>query len=510
MTQIDTSSPVRVEHVTKDFAAVRALDDVTLALRPGEVHGLVGENGAGKSTLMKILAGVEQPTSGTIYVADEPVLLKHPIDAQRRGIVMIYQELNLVEALSVADNIALGRERLMLWRIVNRRATERQARELLASLDCGHIDPRASVRSLSIANRQMVEIAKALSYRARVLIMDEPTAVLTRRETEVLFRVVRRLRESGVTIIYISHLLPEVLGICDRITVMRDGRIVETLDEERTKRTTERELAGPMVGRTMSEHFPPRARSADPITALEVLKLEVPGRVRDVSFEVRRGEILGFAGLIGAGRTELAEAVSGLRPRSSGTIRIDGRAVEIDNPRAALRAGIAYLSEDRKGTGLTLGMGVAENVTLPSLRQFARPLIDRRAEDRVVAEHVRNLRIRVSRPRQFIDTLSGGNQQKVALAKWLETRPKVLILDEPTRGVDIGAKEEIYHLVHRLAREGMACMFISSELNEVLGMCHRIAVMRRGRLMTILDGASATEKAVMNIAAGVESQLVHP
>ena len=509
MTQIDTLSAVRVEHLTKDFAAVRALDDVTLELRAGEAHGIVGENGAGKSTLMKILSGVEQPSAGRIFVADQSVELKHPIDAQRLGIVMIHQELNLVDELSIADNIALGRERRKLGLFVDRAAAERQARQLLESLDCRHLHPRARVRSLSIANQQMVEIAKALSYNARVLIMDEPTAVLTRRETEALFRTVRRLRQSGVTIVYISHLLPEVLGICDRITVMRDGRVVETLDPQRTQAATERELAGLMVGRTMSEHFPPRDRPADPTLALEVRNLSVAGTlVSDVSFDLKRGEILGLAGLIGAGRTEMAEAIAGLRSVASGSIFVDGQRAHLNKPRDALRAGIAYLPEDRKGTGLTLGMGVAENITLPSLRRFARPILNYRAENRIAAQHIASLRIRVSRPRHLIDTLSGGNQQKVAIAKWLETRPKVLILDEPTRGVDIGAKEEIYQLIHKLAREGMACLFISSELNEVLGMCHRIAVMRRGKLMATLDGASATEQAVMNIAAGVEGQPV--
>ena len=498
----DRDLAVSLRSLVKTYPpATRALADVSLDLRAGEIHGLVGENGAGKSTLSKILSGIERPTSGRISIGGRGVHLNHPIDAQNLGIVMIHQEMNLVDELSAADNVFLGRERRRFG-LVDRRATERIAGDLLYSLH-SHVSPRARVGTLSIAQQQAVEIAKALSYQARVLIMDEPTAVLTRHETEALFRVVRKLREGGVTIVYISHLLPEVLGLCDRVTVMRDGRIVATLDEERVKRTTERELAGLMVGRAMSEHFPKRSPASDEVV-LRVNNVSVPGRVRDVSFELRRGEILGFAGLIGAGRTELGEAIAGLRKRTSGDISINDRPTHIGSPPDAVRAGIAYLSEDRKGAGLTLGMGVAENVTLPTLRDFATMgFVRRRVETEATREHISNLRIKLSRPRQPIDTLSGGNQQKVAIAKWLEARPKVLILDEPTRGVDVGAKEEIYQLIHRLAGEGLACMFISSELNEVLGMCHRIAVMRNGKLVETIDGSSASEQQLMQAAAGV-------
>lgn len=501
----DTSSKtsaLEAESLSKEFPGVRALDAVSLLIRAGEVHGIVGENGAGKSTLMKIFSGLYSPSGGTVRVSDRAVELKHPIDAQRLGIVMIHQELNLVDELSVADNIFLGRERVKLG-FVNRRATRTKSAELLQSLRCG-VDPSVKVKTLSVAQKQMVEIAKALSYDARVLIMDEPTAVLTRRETEALFDVIRRLKADGVAVVYISHILPEVIALCDRITVMRDGKVVTTLEPARAKAVTERELASLMVGRPMADHFPPRAAHGEQ-TVLEVRNLSVPGKVIDASFEVRRGEILGFAGLIGAGRTELAEAITGLRRKSSGVILIDGREVRIDGPRDAVRAGIAYLSEDRKGTGLTLGMGIAENTTMVSLKRYCRPWIDRRAEDAATERHVRALRIKAPRLRAKIDTLSGGNQQKVALAKWLEIAPKVLIVDEPTRGVDIGAKEQIYALIQSLTEQGMATILISSELNEVLGMCDRIAVMRNGRIAAIVDAASATEDSLMFYAAGVES-----
>ena len=492
---------VIVEHLCKRFGPVRALDDVSLDLRPGEVHAIVGENGAGKSTLMKILSGVEVPDEGRIVIGGCPVNLRHPVDAQRRGISMIHQELNLVDDLSVADNIFLGREPSIFgW--VRRGSTMDAATKLLRLVECD-VPPTAKVKSLSVAERQMVEIAKAISGNASVLIMDEPTAVLSRREVTALFRLIQRLKNADVAVVYISHILSEVLEICDRVTIMRDGSVVETIDSAPAYLLGERGLASRMVGRPMADHFPQRLPPQQEV-ALFVRGLSVPGKVFDVSFDVHEGEILGFAGLVGAGRTEMAEAICGLRPHRCEELLIDGQPVRIRNVKDAVRHGLAYLSEDRKGTGLTLGMSIMQNTTLISLKRYARPLINRRAETAATQRLVDDLHIKVGSIDDPVSSLSGGNQQKVALAKWLEVRPRVLIIDEPTRGVDIGAKEQIYQLIKQLTRQGMACILISSELNEVIGLSHRVAVMRGGHIAAVLDASIATEETIMHYAAGVE------
>jgi ribose transport system ATP-binding protein len=505
-----TRSALSVKGLVKQFGPVRALDGVDLEFSAGEVHGLVGENGAGKSTFMKILAGVETPTAGSIAVGGVPVRIHNVPEAMKLGIVMIHQELNLVDGLSVAENIFLGREpaRFGPLGVVDRRRAESDAAAILERI--GHfLDPRRPVGRLSIADKQMVEIAKALSCNAGILIMDEPTAALTEREAETLARLIDQLRASGVTIIFISHILPQVLKVSDRITVLRDGKIVTTLGSKQVKSTGERELAGLMVGRPMAEHFPPR-RPAGERTVFEVEGFSVPGAAHNVTFSVRAGEIFGLAGLIGSGRTETAEAITGLRPSSSGAIRLNGRAAAVRAPSDAVRLGIAYLPEDRKDAGLTLNMDVADNITMVSLARYARILLRRTGQERAAAGYVQRMRIRAGALGDPVSTLSGGNQQKVLLAKWLETAPKVLIVDEPTRGVDIGAKEEIYHLLQELAAQGMACIMISSEMNELLGMCHRIGVMRQGRLATILDGAAATEQDIIHAASldGAENPKV--
>jgi ABC-type sugar transport system ATPase subunit len=491
---------VTVEKLSKHFGPVQALDGVTLALRRGEVHGIVGENGAGKSTFMKILAGVEVPDSGTVRVQGEPVRFHGVLDSQRHGIAMIHQELNLVDGLTAAENIFLGREPVRgIFGIVDRRRAEAEAGRLLARM--GHaLDPSRPVAALSIADKQMVEIAKALSCDAAILIMDEPTAALTEREAARLEELIQQLRSEGRTIVFISHILPQVLRASDRITVLRDGKVVTTLDEGQVQAITERELASLMVGRAMAEHFPQRQPPQSRVV-LEVTDLEVPGGARNVSFKVHAGEIFGLGGLIGAGRTETAEALAGLRRRTGGTVLLNGQPVEFRGPAGATRLGIAYLPEDRKDAGLTLNMDVADNITLPSLSRHSRVLLRRREQERVAQSYVERMRIRIASLANAVATLSGGNQQKVLLAKWIETSPKVLIVDEPTRGVDIGAKEEIYHLLRELAASGMACLMISSEINELLGMCHRIGVMREGRLVCILDGAGTTEEEVIHAAS---------
>ncbi len=489
-----------MERLSKHFGPVRALDEVTLDFHRGEVHGLIGENGAGKSTVMHLLTGLLEPTAGTIRFEGRPVRLRGPAEAQRLGIAMVHQELNRVEALSVAANLFLGREPTRFGRIDHRRS-EREARALLGRIGCT-VDPRATVKRLSIAERQMVEIARALSLDARVLILDEPTAVLTQRETAGLFDLIGRLKAAGTTIIYISHRLPEVRRLCDRITVLRDGRLVTTLAGEERRAADERQLANLMVGRPPGEHFPERPRVDGPVV-LEVDRLCSPGAVQEVSFSVRAGEILGFAGLVGAGRTELGEAIAGLREVGGGRVIVEGEPLPTNDPRAAVGRGVAYLSEDRRGRGLVLGMSIAANITLASLGRHGALRLDREAERRATARRVEQLNIKLGSPTDPVRTLSGGNQQKVVLAKWLETEPRVLILDEPTRGVDVGAKEEIYRLIRDLAAAGLACVLISSEMNELIGLAHRIAAMRGGRLVATLDGPTATERQIMAHAAGV-------
>jgi ribose transport system ATP-binding protein len=491
---------IAVRDLTMDFPGVRALDGVSLDLRQGEVHGLIGENGAGKSTLMKILAGLHQPTAGALSMAGEPVVLRGPADATARGVAMIHQELNLVSTLTVAENIVLGRERTRCG-LIRRRESRGIAEAALARLG-GGIDPALPVRRLAVAQQQIVEIARALACDARVLIMDEPTAVLSRKEAALLFDLIGQLKRDGVTVIYISHLLPEVLRVCDRITVLRDGQHVVTLDEAQSAKASEHQLAALMVGRPMANHFPPRGEPEPPVV-LRVQDLCSDRSVREVSFTVRRGEILGFAGLIGAGRTELAEAIVGLRPRDRGSVLLDGEPVRIARLADAVQRGIVYLPEDRKEAGLVLEMDVVQNTTLAALGRLPGLLLNRRVEEAVTRRHVERLGTRVGRLSDPVSTLSGGNQQKIALAKWLELKPRVLIVDEPTRGVDIGAKEQIYRLLHELAARGMACVMISSEINELRGVCHRIAVMRRGRLVATLDGPAATEEQIMAHAAGV-------
>ena len=505
MSTATADSILSVEGLTRDFGPVRALDDVSLSFRRGEVHGIIGENGAGKSTLMKIISGLYQPTAGRMVYRGEPVSVNDPAHALEMGIAMVHQELNLVDELSVADNVYLGRE-ITRAGLVNRSETRRRALEHLSRLGA-RIDPAARLGDLSIAQQQMVEIAKALSCDASVVIMDEPTAVLAKPEAEKLFALVRGLSERSVTVLYISHRLEEVLRICDRITVLRDGELVCTLEREGLGEgdVAEAKLASHMVGRRLEDHFPPISEPGAE-TMLSVAGLSVPGRVEDVSFEARAGEILGFAGLVGAGRTETAEAVAGLRRRSAGRVLVEGRPVPVDDPRAAVRRGVAYLPEDRRGRGLIMGRSVVENTTIASLDRYANPLLSKEREREATRRHVDRLQVKLGGVEDPIGTLSGGNQQKIALAKWLETEPRVLLLDEPTRGLDIGAKEEIYRLVSELAHGGMACVFISSELNELLGMCHRIAVMRHGRLVAVVPRDEMNDEVIMRYAAGVERE----
>lgn len=485
--------------VSKSFGHVEVLHDVAFDVAPGEVHALVGENGAGKSTLLKILAGQIQPSAGSLSLGGEPVAFASIAEAERRGIVLIHQELNLATHLTVEQNIFLGRE-LRRGPFLDSAAMRRQARAVLEELGAA-IDPAAPVRALTVAQRQMVEIAKAVSRDVRVLIMDEPTAVLTGAEVAALVRFVRKLQAQGVGIAYISHKLDEVLALADRVTVLRDGRVVTTRPADGL---TEHALAGLMVGRDLSDVFPPKQPPPpDAPVVLEVRGVQVPGWVGEASFSLRRGEILGFAGLVGAGRTELMEGIAGLRPRRAGTILRDGRPVRIRHLRDATAAGIAYLTEDRKGRGLLLGQRPRPNLTLLALREYGRVFVDRAREARALDEAVQAFDIRAANLDVPVGSFSGGNQQKLLLAKTMQVAPRVLVVDEPTRGIDIGTKQQIYRFLHALAAKGVGIVLVSSEMPELIGLSHRVAVMHGGRIAGVLEGNAMREDAIVRLATGL-------
>lgn len=486
--------------IAKDFGPVRVLFGVNFSLEPGEVHALVGENGAGKSTLMKIASGYLQPTEGRIEVDGKAVTIPDSGAGEQLGIVLIHQEFNLAEDLTIEENIFLGRERTRLG-LLDKRSMVQRSREVLRELETD-LDPRQRVRSLSVSAKQMVEIAKALSRNARILIMDEPTAVLTGAETAILFRLIARLKAQGVSIVYISHKLDEVKAIADRTTILRDGQLIATRD---TASLSTDEMASLMVGRDLHDMYPDKtALPDDAPVVFAAADVSVPGWVKHAAFELRRGEILGFAGLVGAGRTELFEGILGLRPRTSGRFWRHGKPVTIRHLRDATRLGIAYLSEDRKGKGLITSMLLRPNLTLLSLDKYARPFIDERKELRALEGAVKTFDIRAPRLETRADTLSGGNQQKLVLAKIMETLPDILILDEPTRGIDIATKRQIYYFIHDLAAQGKSCIVISSEMPELIGLCHRVVVMRSGVVSGVLEGDEITEETIVRYAMGLK------
>ena len=482
--------------VEKSFPGVHALKQAHLDICRGEVLALLGENGAGKSTLIKVLAGAHAADSGTIRIDGVRAAIASPLDARRAGIAVIYQEFNLVPTLTARENIFLGRETTAAG-FCRRRREHADALALFDRIGV-RIDPEATVRALTIAQQQVVEIAKALSQGARIIVMDEPSATLTRQEVEKLFAVIRELKAAGIAVIYISHRLDEVFEIADRATVMRDGETVDTLD---VRGLTRERLIEMMVGRKLENEFP-KVRAAIGPPRLEVEHLSRAGAVRDVSFHVRRGEVLGLTGLVGSGRTEVARLVVGAARRDGGTIRRDGRALDIRAPRDAIRHGICLLNEDRKAQGLVLGLPVRENFSLPNLGQFSRlGFVRRRAERAAFARRARALHLSVPHDETPASSLSGGNQQKLVLAKWLESNSEVILFDEPTRGIDIGAKYEIYLLMNDLAARGKSILMISSELPEVLGMSDRILVMHEGRLSgEIVDAARATQPQILALA----------
>ena len=490
---------LRMEGISKAFPGVQALKDVTFEVERGEVHALVGENGAGKSTLMKILTGALSRDEGRIILRGRPVEIGSPADAQALGISMIHQELSLIPHLTVGQNIYLGREpRARFPGFIDWSALYRDAQQLLARLNV-EVNARAKVLGLSIAQQQMVEVAKALSLNADLIAMDEPTSALTERETEVLFDVMRSLKEQGVSLIFISHRLEEVFQVADRVTVLRDGQFIGTapiteLDEDR--------IVQMMVGRELGEMYP-KAEGQRREVVLEATALRDGRELHGVDLELHRGEILGIAGLVGAGRTALAETLFGIRPAVAGEVRVEGRPVKLNSPGQAIRAGMGLVPEDRKLQGLFMNMAVRENITLSAMDQVTTwGFVNFATANRLASELVDKLDIRTPSLRQRVRNLSGGNQQKVIIARWLTLKPRVLILDEPTRGIDVGAKAEIHALMSQLAQEGVGVLMISSELPEVMGVSDRILVMHEGRIAGEFTRDQATQDDIMRAATG--------
>ena len=491
---------VRLRGVSKEFPGVKAVDRVDLEILPGEVHALAGENGAGKSTLMKILSQVERPTEGELQISGEKVAFHGPGYAQSLGVAMVYQEFALAPHLSVAENLFLGREPARAG-FINRRSEKEKAGELLGRVGL-EIDSNRLVSGLTVAEQQRLEIAKALAIEAKVLILDEPTATLAEREIEGLFEVIREMASRGIAILYISHRLDEIFRIADRVTVMRDGKVVET---KPTSELTEEELVNLMVGREVGNLYPkPEAEIGEVLLRVEGISRE--GVLKDCSFEVRSGEILGFAGLVGAGRTELARAVFGADPVDSGRVELEGREIQVKSPQAAIAAGIGYLTEDRKGAGLALQLGIDHNITLANVPVAMAGFLDLGAEQRVARDRSEQLDIQAPTIKRKVQVLSGGNQQKVVVAKWLETRAKALFFDEPSRGIDVGAKAEMFGLIGDLAKEGRGIVLISSYLPELLNMCDRILVMRDGRVAGVLEREEFSEERIVSLATGVEEE----
>lgn len=487
---------LELKNISKRFSGVEVLHDVSFSLRSGEVHAMLGENGAGKSTLVKVVTGVHQPDSGVIYLNGAPVHFGDTRESRQAGIAAIYQELSLFPDLNVAENIFIGRHPTTLGGRIDWRKLYTEAEKLLASLGV-HLDFKQKAHNLSIAQRQMVEIARAFSINARILIMDEPTSSLTLNEVDDLFRLVRRLRDEGTAIIFISHRLEELFELADRVTVLRDGAYVDT---RQMKGVTRDDLIRMMVGRTIANMFPKQDVKAGRVV-LKVDHLTRDGAFRDISFDLREGEILGMAGLVGAGRTNVARTIFGVEPPTSGVIQLDGREIRITSPQQAIALGLAYVPEDRQLHGLFPPMNITANISMPVLQKYARRgWLRDKAERSAAFNAARQMEVRANNIWQKARELSGGNQQKVVLAKWLSTKPRILILDEPTRGIDVGTKAAVHALMSKLASEGMAILMISSELPEVLGMSDRVIVMREGSITGHFTRAEATQEKIISAA----------
>ena len=492
---MDNNYILTLKNITKEFPGVKALDDVTINIERGTIHGLVGENGAGKSTLIKVLAGIYQPNKGEIILDGKPCRFNSPIEARRAGISVVHQEIKLAEPLSVAENMFLGNVQLKNG-LVDWKGMRRRAREIVEDLGMD-IDINAQVSSLTVAKKQIVEIMHAINNHSRILIMDEPSAVLTDRELEVMFRIVKQLRDKGITIIYISHRLDEIFGLCSNVSVLRDGRHIDTIPVASVDRQG---LINMMVGREMGQEYPKEVGNVGG-TILEVKNLS-RGILQDISFEVKSGEVFGISGLVGAGRTELARAILGIDKPESGEVYVRGKKVHYRTFADAIRDGLGLIPEDRKLQGLVQIMSVKRNTTLVNMKRVLRGgVISSSLEEKLSREYADKLHVVTPSMETEVQYLSGGNQQKVVIAKWLFQNSEILFLDEPTRGIDVGAKAEIYRLINRMAKEGKTIIMISSEMPELLGMCDRIMVMHEGHKMGELNAAEATQEKIMALCS---------
>ena len=498
---------VEMDNIVKSFAGIKALNDVHLDLREGELHALMGENGAGKSTLMKILTGVYSKDSGTIKLASEDgslkeVEIKTPLQAQHLGISMVFQEFNLLDNMDIAENIFLGREPVDRKHCIDKKKMYADAKKWLDKVHLD-IDPKSKVSDLSVGFKQLLEIAKCLSFNARIIILDEPTASLTDRESETLFSIIDELKRNNISIVYISHRMEEVFNLADRITVFRDGTYIDTVERKNFK---EDEIIKMMIGRELQEDVSARAiKGGSDEIALEVQNIKVYKNSTPVNLKLRKGEILGMFGLVGAGRTELSRVIFGIDPVGDGRILVDGKEIKITRPLDAIKAGIALVPEDRKDLGLILGMSVKDNILLPKLGTFTSPVLNKKDISNITGTYIQDLSIALASEEEEVKNLSGGNQQKVVIAKWMAMNPQILIMDEPTRGIDIGAKIEIYAIMRKLTEEGMSIIMISSEMAEIQKVSDRVIVMHEGSVTGEMSVDEATQATIMNAAIGMEN-----
>lgn len=496
-----------MDNIVKSFAGIKALNDVHLDLREGELHALMGENGAGKSTLMKILTGVYSKDSGTIKLASEDgslkeVEIKTPLQAQHLGISMVFQEFNLLDNMDIAENIFLGREPVDRKHCIDKKKMYADAKKWLDKVHLD-IDPKSKVSDLSVGFKQLLEIAKCLSFNARIIILDEPTASLTDRESETLFSIIDELKRNNISIVYISHRMEEVFNLADRITVFRDGTYIDTVERKNFK---EDEIIKMMIGRELQEDVSARAiKGGSDEIALEVQNIKVYKNSTPVNLKLRKGEILGMFGLVGAGRTELSRVIFGIDPVGDGRILVDGKEIKITRPLDAIKAGIALVPEDRKDLGLILGMSVKDNMLLPKLGTFTSPVLNKKDISNITGTYIQDLSIALASEEEEVKNLSGGNQQKVVIAKWMAMNPQILIMDEPTRGIDIGAKSEIYAIMRKLTEEGMSIIMISSEMAEIQKVSDRVIVMHEGSVTGEMSVDEATQATIMNAAIGMEN-----